>query len=264
MQNQSEEQEIANSTEEISLNKIKQPASSYLLSSKSKLLNLPQEVFIEICENVHPKDLYSLALVCKQFRTILWSNSITTQQLWNKSRLKFIPQCTYLKPPGDLSEQKFVWLLSSEISKTCQCCGKKVEGSDRKLFWEFKVLICSKCAQERTISLEKLKELYDPDLFPENVLSCLPCISETIFRNSFDYLVNATSPGYYGSNPYYWRADVLHAENEYNSLRKDERENWVNKKQTEMRNYMEVIEAMRAKENNLLLENLLIRYIFPV
>src|SRR3954451_12776799 len=104
MQNQSEEQEVnPNSTEEASLCETMTPSSI-----SPQILNLPQEVFIEICENLHPKDLYSLSLVCKQFRTMLWSNSSTTQQLWCKSRMKFVPQYSYLKPPGDLSEQKFI------------------------------------------------------------------------------------------------------------------------------------------------------------
>src|ERR1043166_3536300 len=120
-------------------------------SSSSQILNLPQEVFMEVCENLPPKDLYSLSLVCKQFRTLLWSNSATTQQLWSKSRMKFVSQFNdYPKLPGDLSEQKFIWLLS--LGKTCQHCGKNLqEGGNRRLFWEFKVLICSKCAEEKTI-----------------------------------------------------------------------------------------------------------------
>ncbi|GBB89351.1 hypothetical protein RclHR1_01600023 [Rhizophagus clarus] len=256
--NLTEQETKANLTEEISLNNSTTPtpsssSSSYL--SSSHLLNLTQEVFIEVCENLHPKDLYSLTLVCKRFRTILWSKSSTTQQIWYKSRLKFVPKFSYLKPPGDLSEQKFVWLL---IGETCQYCGKNVsiDSGDRRLFWEFKILTCSNCAQERTISLEKLKESHNMKDFPEEILSCLPCISETIFRNSCNFLVNATSPGYYGTNPYYWKADIFHALDEYNSLSKIEREDWVNKKQIELRDYLEVIEDMRAKENNSFLENL--------
>jgi hypothetical protein len=70
-------------------------------------------------------------------------------------------------------------------------------------------------------------------------------------------LVNATSPGYRGNNPYYWKADVFRAVNEYNSLSNAERENWVNRKRTDLGDYLEVIEAMRAKEHNSFLENLI-------
>ncbi|GES94026.1 hypothetical protein GLOIN_2v1876103 [Rhizophagus clarus] len=149
-------------------------------------------------------------------------------------------------------------LQHNKYGETCQYCGKNVsiDSGDRRLFWEFKILTCSNCAQERTISLEKLKESHNMKDFPEEILSCLPCISETIFRNSCNFLVNATSPGYYGTNPYYWKADIFHALDEYNSLSKIEREDWVNKKQIELRDYLEVIEDMRAKENNSFLENL--------
>lgn len=150
--NSTEQGAKANLTEGISLNNSTSSpssSSSYLLSSH--LLNLTQEVFIEICENLPPNDLYNLTLVCKQFRTILWSNSSTTQQLWYKSRLKSVSKFSDLKPPGDLSEQKFVWLL--DIGKTCQYCGKNItiESEERRLFWEFKVLVCSNCAQKQTI-----------------------------------------------------------------------------------------------------------------
>ncbi|RGB25667.1 hypothetical protein C1646_675390 [Rhizophagus diaphanus] len=261
--NSTEQGVKANLTEGISLNNLTpspppSSSSSYLLSSH--LLNLTQEVFIEICENLPPKELYTLTLVCKQFRTILWSNSSTTQQLWYKSRLKFVPKFSDLKPPGDLSEQKFVWLL--DIGETCQYCGKKIiiGSEERRLFWEFKVLVCSNCAQNQTISFDKLRE---SENYSEEVRSCLPCISETIFRNSFNFLVNATSRGYYGTNPYYWKADVSRAVNEYNSLSEVERENWVNEKQIELRNYLEVIEDMRAKENNSSLESF-IKQILPM
>lgn len=76
-------------------------------------------------------------------------------------------------------------------------------------------------------------------------------------------MVNATTRGYYGTNPYYWKADVSRAVNEYNTLSEVERENWVNEKQIELRNYLEVIEDMRAKENNSSLENF-IKQILPM
>jgi len=78
----------------------------------------------------------------------------------------------------------------------------------------------------------------------------LPCVSETIFKNSFNYLVNATSAGYYGTNPYYWKRDVSRAVDEFNSLSDEEKENWVKEKKAELKDYMEVTEDMRTKELN--------------
>jgi len=115
--------------------------------SLSKLLTLPQELFMDICENLHPKDLYTLALVCKQFRVILWSNSTSTQQLWCNSRHKFLN--SDLKLPVNLSEQRFIWLMF--LGQTCQTCGINLQDDNRRLFWEFKVLICSDCAKIKTV-----------------------------------------------------------------------------------------------------------------
>ncbi|CAG8709372.1 12064_t:CDS:1, partial [Funneliformis mosseae] len=86
--------------------------------SSSQLLSLPQELFMDICENLHPKDLYTLSLVCKQFRIILWSNSTNTQQIWCNSRSKFLK--SNIKLPNSLTEQKFIWL--GFLGHNCQYC----------------------------------------------------------------------------------------------------------------------------------------------
>ncbi|CAB5396106.1 unnamed protein product [Rhizophagus irregularis] len=146
----------ANLTEGISLNNLtpsssSSSSSSYLISSH--ILNLTQEVFIEICENLPPKDLYTLTLV-------------------------------YLKPPGDLSEQKFVWLL--DIGETCQYCGKKIiiGSEERRLFWEFKVLVCSNCAQKQTISFEKLRE--SENYSEEDTMEPIHIIGKQMYLVQFD------------------------------------------------------------------------------
>ncbi|PKC70671.1 hypothetical protein RhiirA1_391158 [Rhizophagus irregularis] len=246
--NSTEQETKSNSTEhEIKSNSTEQETKSNLAEQETKFNSIGQETkFNSIGQE-----------------TINISNSTEQGAKANLTEgisLKFVSKFSDLKPPGDLSEQKFVWLL--DIGETCQYCGKKIiiGSEERRLFWEFKVLVCSNCAQKQTISFEKLRE---SENYSEEVRSCLPCISETIFRNSFNFLVNATSPGYYGTNPYYWKADVSRAVNEYNSLSEVERENWVNEKQIELRNYLEVIEDMRAKENNSSLESF-IKQILPM
>ncbi|CAG8517218.1 17173_t:CDS:2 [Rhizophagus irregularis] len=249
--NSTEQETKSNSTEhEIKSNSTEQETKSNLAEQETKFNSIGQETkFNSIGQETinisNSTEQGAKANLTEGISTILWSNSSTTQQLWYKSRLKFVSKFSDLKPPGDLSEQKFVWLL--DIGETCQYCGKKIiiGSEERRLFWEFKVL------------------LRESENYSEEVRSCLPCISETIFRNSFNFLVNATSPGYYGTNPYYWKADVSRAVNEYNSLSEVERENWVNEKQIELRNYLEVIEDMRAKENNSSLESF-IKQILPM
>ncbi|CAI2167145.1 10505_t:CDS:2 [Funneliformis geosporum] len=248
MQNQSIKEEIKMDSTETSPSKEKETTQIPTYST-SQLLSLPQELFMEICENLHPKDLYTLTLVCKQFRIILWSDSINTQQIWCNSRAKFLH--SLMKLPNSLTEQKFIWL--GYLGQTCQCCGQDLEDNNRRRFWEFKVMVCSKCADEKTISLAKLKGSH----VSEKVISCLPCISETNFRNDFNFLVNATSPGYNGTNPYYWKSDVSRAIDEYNSLSEDKIEDWIKAKQDELEDFNQIIVNMRIKEDEKDINNLL-------
>ncbi|CAG8593790.1 21955_t:CDS:2 [Gigaspora rosea] len=73
--------------------------------------NLPSEIIIEICGYLHPKDLYSLASVSKNYRSLLWSEtSNTTQEIWKTSRELYINHKTF-PPPDGMCEQKYCWLL---------------------------------------------------------------------------------------------------------------------------------------------------------
>ncbi|CAG8531393.1 12812_t:CDS:2, partial [Racocetra fulgida] len=66
---------------------------------------IPPEIFINICQDLPPSDLLSLAQVCKKFYGYLCStNSKPTQEIWRNSRSQFLP---YVKmpPPDNMDER---------------------------------------------------------------------------------------------------------------------------------------------------------------
>ncbi|CAG8726040.1 18494_t:CDS:2, partial [Racocetra fulgida] len=86
------------------------------------LILLPNEVLAEICENLSPVDLYSLASTSKKLRNFLWSTSTITQQIWRNSRRLYFPQYKS-QPLKDMSEQKYIYLAA--LAKKCQFCNEK-------------------------------------------------------------------------------------------------------------------------------------------
>src|SRR5207253_3138678 len=74
-------------------------------------VTIPFEVLIEICDYLHPSDLYTLTTVCKRYRSLLWNKtSTTTQLIWRNSRKKYITHLSGVDPPERMCEQEFIWL----------------------------------------------------------------------------------------------------------------------------------------------------------
>src|SRR5688572_15779987 len=89
------------------------------------IVNLPVELFIEICLFLPPVDLLTLSQVCRKFRGYLCApNSYSTQQIWKRSRLQFLPG-EDIPPPEGMSEEKYVELLMK--SRGCQVCRRSKE-----------------------------------------------------------------------------------------------------------------------------------------
>lgn len=115
-------------------------------SISSPKINFPPEIFIEICSFLTPADLITLSQVCREFRGYLCApNSSTTQEIWKKSRLQFIPK-EDMPPPKGVSEEKYVKLLMTE--RGCQVCKHNKEC---KIYWEFLIRCCRKCYSIKTI-----------------------------------------------------------------------------------------------------------------
>ena len=68
-------------------------------------ITLPPEMFINICQNLPPVDLLSLARACKRFNGFLSAEtSMTTQEIWKASREKFL-QFLQMPPPDGMTER---------------------------------------------------------------------------------------------------------------------------------------------------------------
>jgi hypothetical protein len=108
--------------------------------------NIPPELFIEICSFLPSVDLFALSQVCRKFRGYLRApNSFATQQIWKKSRLKFMPK-ENMPPPEGMSEEKYAELLMTE--RGCQICKRTKEC---KIYWEFAIRCCKECHTDNTI-----------------------------------------------------------------------------------------------------------------
>src|SRR5439155_12678970 len=103
-----------------------------------------------IFEHLPPGDLYTLSKVCKKLREFLWSGSPFTQQIWRNSRIKHCDKNMQGdRPPlPNVSEQQYIWL--SFLATKCHFCGIEVKKSEA-LKWEFKILTCKECLEEKTI-----------------------------------------------------------------------------------------------------------------
>lgn len=124
------------------------PSTSTISTILQVAQTIPSEILIEICSYLHPQDLYSLASVCKRYRSLLWSkSSTTTQQIWRTSRLRFVANLSLIPPTG-MSEQQYIWLMV--LLKKCMFCGEKNK-LELTMYWEFRMYCCNKCLYERVV-----------------------------------------------------------------------------------------------------------------
>ncbi|CAI2174119.1 17876_t:CDS:2 [Funneliformis geosporum] len=137
------------------------------MPAKQSITKLPPELFVEFCAYLTPSDLFILSKVCRKFYCYLSApNSFSTQQIWKKSRLKFMTN-DLMPPPNGMNEKCYVELLITE--RGCQICkiNKKC-----KIYWEFGVRCCSKCFSEKTIMVESYVD------YPRDLLEIMPFINK--------------------------------------------------------------------------------------
>ncbi|GET01634.1 hypothetical protein GLOIN_2v1879489 [Rhizophagus clarus] len=172
---------------------------------------IPFEILIEICDYLHPSDLYNLTMVCKRYRSLLWDKtSTTTQLIWKSSRKNFINNLN-VDPPGKMCEQEFIWLML--LLNKCMFCNQ-TDKFELTMHWEFKMYCCFKCLNERTICKLTLLQKYN---FPEELLACLPQLQKN---------PNPRDP------PLYLIRDVENLFKQYN-YEKDKK-NWVKERQDQI------------------------------
>ncbi|KAI0714184.1 hypothetical protein C8T65DRAFT_694922 [Cerioporus squamosus] len=100
-------------------------------------MNLPPEVFIEICTLLGPSDLSSLIWTCTSLCDFLLDPG-SKKRIWDivfkRARASGMP-----KPPAHLSQPAFAHLLFAPF---CHNCGK---ASVRKVIWPWSKRYCSAC-----------------------------------------------------------------------------------------------------------------------
>src|ERR1043165_2144753 len=106
----------------------------------ASIVKPPPELFGKFCSFLPPADLFTLSQVCRKFREYLCApNSFSTQQIWKRTRLQFMPK-EKMPPPEGMSEEEYVELLM--VEQGCQVCKRNKEC---KVYWEFRIRCCEKC-----------------------------------------------------------------------------------------------------------------------
>ncbi|RGB35402.1 hypothetical protein C1646_667779 [Rhizophagus diaphanus] len=184
---------------------------------------IPPEIFLEICIHLYVKDLYTLTLVCKLYRKILWTKAVSIQKVWTCSRvLSFDPILPYpsLPPSKFMSEQEYIWFTL--LADKCSICKIKIEKKDLFgcRYWEFSRFCCKECIERKTVSISYIK-MTMPNL-PKELLECLP------YHKRDEKL--------------YWSDDLHSIKTKYYSFEnKQERDNWVKEKKEEVNEFMDEI-----------------------
>ncbi|RHZ72430.1 hypothetical protein Glove_242g25 [Diversispora epigaea] len=152
-------------------------------NAQNKAARLPPKILFEICSYLHPKDLYSLASVCKSYRSLLWSRKSATQEVWKNSRVQSFSLPTF-PPPDEMCEQQYNWLLT--VTQKCQYCGEK-DMFKLALHWEFSSYCCYSCLEKKTVSHSSLVDEWK---VPEQILLCLVPLQSPPQPRKIYYLIS--------------------------------------------------------------------------
>ncbi|CAG8767122.1 16908_t:CDS:2, partial [Cetraspora pellucida] len=200
---------------------------------KCMFMNVPCEVFIDICKLVPPIDLVTLTTVCKKFRSwLLAPSNFGTEQIWSASRIAFIPSLK--PPPRGISEQCYIFLYLIELG--CQFCGAgKIEPHGKlptetpaKIYWVFRVRCCKRCLIERTVTSKQIKE---EKIIHDSCLAGVPFIEQ------------ADRPRIY------WKSAVEAANREFVNIKEGEVSSWTMKKKKELEHHNKIAESCKIPTN---------------
>ncbi|CAG8737091.1 7138_t:CDS:2 [Funneliformis caledonium] len=197
----------------------------------SPITKLPPEIFAKICDNLSPENLLNLSKVCCKFDGYLCApNSYSTQQIWKKSCLKFLPKKKI--PPKGMDEKRYVELL---VGRDCQICKIKKQCN---IYWEFGVRCCLKCFNEKTLKI---------DIIESQMMRKYP----KELRDILDII-----PYYDGVDmKYYWMGQISFELYQYLSFLRNDLSNlqsWLNDKKHVFDSIMKYAEAEAAEENQYL------------
>ncbi|CAG8570979.1 7211_t:CDS:2 [Ambispora leptoticha] len=195
--------------------------------------SIPPELFIQICKYLPPSALLRLARTCKLYYGWLCSKeSTTTQQIWTNSRLEFV-RSLRLPPPEGMDEIAYIRLV---LERGCQICGAKLI---HKVYWAFRVRICRKCYEAKTISEYRVHE--DPRFINSKILYGLPYIQTTLWSRTRHRSFICR---------FYWLEDVERANEEFKSLSHSQQYEWMRQKMQYITAYMQDVEARESAVRN--------------
>ncbi|GBB84633.1 hypothetical protein RclHR1_01120021 [Rhizophagus clarus] len=188
----------------------------------SPIINIPSELFIEICSFLSPHELLTLSQVCRKFRGCLCApNSLVTQQIWKDSRLKFMPK-EDMPPPEGMSEEKYAELLMKE--RGCQIC---IRTKECRIYWEFAIRCCERCHSNKTMS----QCLITKDKYPSEFVNIMP------------YSYNEPTK-------YYWKENVYLAYSQYNCLSENEKKIWLDNMKYIFNSIMDYVKQRKLQERS--------------
>ncbi|CAG8603929.1 11426_t:CDS:2 [Acaulospora morrowiae] len=186
-----------------------QPVAT-LQKQSGVLSRIPVEIFIKICKDVPPHELFYLSKLCKRFHVLLISSNFGTEQIWRSSRKNFMKALP--DPPQNYSEGH--WLFLNMVDLGCQFCGSGAidpkgdlpSENPVKTYWMFRVMCCRKCLKERTVTKLQVEEK------KRFVLNFLPCLELNKRPNI------------------YWNSHVEKIYEEYLQTPRERYSQWLNEK----------------------------------
>ncbi|QRV87083.1 F-box protein [Ceratobasidium sp. AG-Ba] len=116
-------------------------------SANPKLLMVPREVFEEFMPNLQPRDLLSLARVCKTLRIVLMSKSSLGMWRISEKNTDRLPEC-----PKSLSSPEYAALAFLNECSVCGQCG------DVKVYVKLRVRLCKPCSETELVDLWSIDE----------------------------------------------------------------------------------------------------------
>ncbi|CAG8559963.1 4796_t:CDS:2 [Funneliformis caledonium] len=190
---------------------------------------IPSEIFLEICSQLYVKDLYTLTLVCRSYRKVLWSKTISIQKIWTCSRVlsfdTYLPYPTLL-PPKSMSEQEYIWFTM--LADKCSICKTKIEKQELFVcrYWEFGRICCKECIEKKTINVPFVTIFPNTrkvqNSLPKDLLECMPYHERHVFN--------------LGDERLYWADDLQSIQSKYYAFENEQqRDNWVKEKREEVR-----------------------------
>ncbi|KAG8983703.1 hypothetical protein FRB90_005826 [Tulasnella sp. 427] len=99
------------------------------------LMNMPIDIFAEVCSYLEPFDIRRLALTSQRLWEILMTKE--SRAIWKRAlnAVPGLPPC-----PNDLNEPQYVWLLFSSECQTTGCSGRGTRAD-----WYHRVRYCADC-----------------------------------------------------------------------------------------------------------------------